>query len=184
MSGTATSLSYILLKIVLFSCKIEHQSTEELLWYILLIKSGKKVNFTFLTVLTGFNDASFYGICWNFYWKMHHKKNGPDFVSIILDAKIKWTSDGLCSSILWTQNIREYLLFLQITYLFTFSLRQNVWCDCLKTMYFALSLVLASYSHGKLIIFIFWSSTLLFLLDLGWYFSWPLLFMFMFMFLV
>ena len=63
VSGTATSLSYILLKIVLFSFKIEHQSTEELLWYILLIKSEKKVNFTFLTVLTGFNDVSFYGIC-------------------------------------------------------------------------------------------------------------------------
>ena len=42
-------------------------------------------------------------------------------------------------------------------------------------MYFVLSLVLPSSSNGKLIIFIFWSSRPLFLLDLGWYFFRPLL---------
>ena len=176
MSGTATSLSYILLKIVLFSFKIEHQSTEDLLWYILLIKSEKKVDFTFLTVLKGFNDVSFYGICWKFNWKMQHKKWAwLCLLSIILDAKIKWTSDRLCSS-LWTQNIIENLLFPQPSdHIFIYIPRPNVWCDCLKTMYFVLSLVLPSSSYGRLIIFIFWSSTPLFLLDLGWHFSWPLL---------
>ena len=44
-----------------------------------------------------------------------------------------------------------------------------------RSMYFVLSLVLPSSSNGKLIIFIFWSSRPLFLLDLGWYFFRPLL---------